>query len=183
MIFGFNTEVVQGALTFHVQSELRARETVLDTQVFVSGRCIGKFATPIPDGIDENAAQEMLRGQHRRLVAAAREGTIAELLEDANEAMTIHWHGGGPIFRRGRVRMSFVVSASGQPIEGADLTVQMEGVAFPVALHATTNGSGQAEVSARISESSLQDCSLRVEATCGERIASRRYRLQKGSAG
>ena len=45
MIFGFNTDVKHGDTIYHVQSEARESELLLQTQVFVRGRCIGKRAT------------------------------------------------------------------------------------------------------------------------------------------
>ena len=45
MIFGFNTDVKHGDTIYHVQSEARESELLLQTQVFVRGRCVGKKAT------------------------------------------------------------------------------------------------------------------------------------------
>ena len=45
MIFGFNTDVKHGDTIYHVQSEAREGELLLQTQVFVRGRCVGKKAT------------------------------------------------------------------------------------------------------------------------------------------
>ena len=45
MIFGFNTDVKHGDTIYHVQSEARESEHLLQTQVFVRGRCVGKKAT------------------------------------------------------------------------------------------------------------------------------------------
>jgi hypothetical protein len=44
MIFGFNTDVKHEDTVYHVQSEAREGEQLLQTQVFVRGRCIGKRA-------------------------------------------------------------------------------------------------------------------------------------------
>ncbi len=44
MIFGFNTDIKQQDTVYHVQSEARESEQLLQTQVFVKGRCIGKRA-------------------------------------------------------------------------------------------------------------------------------------------
>ena len=45
MIFGFNTDVKHEDTVYHVQSEARQADLLLQTQVFVRGRCIGKRAT------------------------------------------------------------------------------------------------------------------------------------------
>jgi hypothetical protein len=44
MIFGFNTDIRHEDTVYHVQSEARESEQLLQTQVFVRGRCIGKRA-------------------------------------------------------------------------------------------------------------------------------------------
>jgi hypothetical protein len=46
MIFGFNTDIRHEDTVYHVQSEAREGEHLLQTQVFVRGRCIGKRAIP-----------------------------------------------------------------------------------------------------------------------------------------
>ncbi|MGE0405761.1 MAG: hypothetical protein AB7O65_05630 [Candidatus Korobacteraceae bacterium] len=84
MIFGFNTDVKAGAVVYHVQSEARHKELLLQTQVFVRGQCIGKCTNPFPEDavlIDfaEDSVQEALKAQHRRIVDSVREGTLAEL--------------------------------------------------------------------------------------------------------
>jgi hypothetical protein len=44
MIFGFNTDIRHDDTVYHVQSEAREGEQLLQTQVFVRGRCVGKRA-------------------------------------------------------------------------------------------------------------------------------------------
>jgi hypothetical protein len=80
VIFGFNTEVVFGTTCYHLQSEFRARERLLQTQVFVSGQCVGKVAKPAADGLTEADCEKALREQHRAAVASARDGKIKEWL-------------------------------------------------------------------------------------------------------
>ena len=85
MIFGFNTDVKYGDSVYHVQSEARVHDRLLQTQVFVKGRCIGKRATSYADqvelpGFSDEHMQALLREQHRVFVNAARAGSIeAEL--------------------------------------------------------------------------------------------------------
>jgi hypothetical protein len=80
MIFGFNTEVVLGQTCYHLQSEFRARDRVLQTQVFVSGQCVGKVATQPAAELPEADCQQSLREQHRAAVAATRDGKIEQWL-------------------------------------------------------------------------------------------------------
>lgn len=84
MVFGFNSEVKQSDTVYHVQSELRAAEHLLDTQIFVGGRCVGKHATHLPpgDGLSDDRIHDRLREQHRRVVAAIRAGELEKLLAE-----------------------------------------------------------------------------------------------------
>lgn len=76
MVFGYNTEIRLGDTLYHVQSEARGCEPLLETQVFVKGRCISKRS--IQAGSDENlqAVQESLRLQHRSVVDCIRAGQL-----------------------------------------------------------------------------------------------------------
>ena len=58
MIFGFNTDIRHEDTVYHVQSEAREGEQLLQTQVFVRGRCIGKRAVSYGSGAAEEAARE-----------------------------------------------------------------------------------------------------------------------------
>ena len=85
MIFGFNTDIKHGDTVYHVQSEARKAEKLLQTQVFVRGRCIGKRATSYaemeqkPD-FTEDHMHDMLKTQHRGMLDGIREGKLNELL-------------------------------------------------------------------------------------------------------
>ena len=79
MIFGFNTDVKFDDTVYHVQSEARESELLLQTQVFVRGRCFGKRATPyvdrVPDGgFTDQQKEQVLREQHRLVLDAIRDG-------------------------------------------------------------------------------------------------------------
>ncbi|SRR6266568_5425595 len=80
MIFGFNTDIKVRETVYHVQTELREQERRLESQVFVSGRCIGKRSTPLPLNAAEQDIQEMARAQHRWIVEAVREGFVDDVL-------------------------------------------------------------------------------------------------------
>lgn len=75
MIFGYNTEIRQGDTVYHVQSEARSSEQVLETQIFVKGHCIGKHSVPSADAYPLGV-QEALRQQHRSIVERIRAGKL-----------------------------------------------------------------------------------------------------------
>src|SRR6266576_6237491 len=86
MIFGFNTDVKVGDTVYHVQSEARKADQLLQTQVFVRGRCIGKKATSYAEQIgspdfNDDRMHEMLKSQHKTILEAVRENRVEDLLE------------------------------------------------------------------------------------------------------
>ena len=113
MIFGFNTDIRHQDTVYHVQSEAREAEQVLQTQVFVRGRCIGKHAVPYAaisptDGDDGSAGGEqnreepnrsdqnhdqhrekMLRDLHRQVLDAIREGRLDSILGKDEAVSTV----------------------------------------------------------------------------------------------
>src|SRR5437763_14514614 len=86
MIFGFNTDIKHEDTVYHVQSEAREADLLLQTQVFVKGRCIGKRATPYaeqansPDFTDQKK-ESILREQHRLVLDEIRDGRLEKVFE------------------------------------------------------------------------------------------------------
>src|SRR5437773_2494315 len=86
MIFGFNTDIKHEDTVYHVQSEAREGDLLLQTQVFVRGRCIGKRATPYseqaqsPDFTDQKK-EAILREQHRLVLDAIRDGRLEQVFD------------------------------------------------------------------------------------------------------
>jgi hypothetical protein len=105
MIFGFNTDIRHEDTVYHVQSEAREGEQLLQTQVFVKGRCIGKRAVPYgsnpaevakaaegADGALQSVVQSVLqshdqdkekrlRDLHREVLDAIRDGKLDSILD------------------------------------------------------------------------------------------------------
>jgi hypothetical protein len=85
MIFGFNTDIKSGNTIYHVQSEAREHERLLQTQIFVRGHCIGKKAVSYADLVShpefsEHRMHEMLKSQHRETVENLRAGHVDDAL-------------------------------------------------------------------------------------------------------
>ncbi len=85
MIFGFNTDIKHDSTVYHVQSEAREGERLLQTQVFVRGRCIGKKAASYADILghpefSEERMHEMLKLQHRTTIDDIRNGRIEDAM-------------------------------------------------------------------------------------------------------
>jgi hypothetical protein len=88
MIFGFNTDVKYGDTLYHVQSEARHTSHLLQTMVFVSGRCVGKRATSYGEyaatpEFSEDRMHELLRDQHLFVVDAIKEGKLEVALQNS----------------------------------------------------------------------------------------------------
>ena len=64
MIFGFNTDIRHDETVYHVQSEAREGEQLLQTQVFVRGRCIGTRAISYASGVEEEKLADRNAGQN-----------------------------------------------------------------------------------------------------------------------
>jgi len=121
MIFGFNTDIKHEGTVYHVQSEARKAEKLLQTQVFVRGRCIGKRATSYaemekqPD-FTEDHMHDMLKSQHRSMLDGIREGKLNQLLgldEAGNHIDTPGASAGG----NGRASAAAATAAAGMEIQ------------------------------------------------------------------
>ena len=80
MLMGFNTDVKQDGVVYHVQTEPR-KDAGIETTVYTHGAVIHKLTTSFrnllnsPD-YDEEQVRKMLEEQHRRVIAQIRSGTI-----------------------------------------------------------------------------------------------------------
>ena len=88
MVFGFNTDVKHQDTIYHVQSEAREADLLLQTQVFVRGRCVGKRAKSYASkaaesGFGDAQKEHELREQHRLVLDAIREGKLDGVLDKA----------------------------------------------------------------------------------------------------
>src|SRR5919108_5337035 len=90
MIFGFNTDIKHGDTVYHVQSEAREGELLLQTQVFVRGRCVGKraisYADKLTGGFSDQQKEHILRDQHRLVLDAIRDGKLDTVLDRKDAA-------------------------------------------------------------------------------------------------
>ncbi len=148
MIFGFNTDIKSGNTIYHVQSEARENERLLQTQIFVRGQCIGKKATSYADLIDhpefsETRMHEMLKSQHRETVESVRAGNIDEALTKvrplnavlsemsgveipaatttAEAALLLEFINSSDVFSGETVQLRFRVLEGDRPVTGAKL--------------------------------------------------------------
>lgn len=173
MIFGFNTDIRAQGTVYHVQTEVREHEQWLESQVFVSGRCIGKRSTALPPESGEEAIQELARAQHRWVLDAVRDGFVDEVLnQETSEELVVQFLGsvrvsdGGALLRF-RVLSGGYVAGSAQV--GAYWKTQS---ASGVLENTLTNDAGVAEMPLTLAEGTTD---LEVSARLENRETKRRF--------
>ncbi|HEY4765239.1 MAG TPA: hypothetical protein VIH75_16300 [Candidatus Sulfotelmatobacter sp.] len=192
MIFGFNTDVKHGDTIYHVQSEARESELLLQSQVFVRGRCIGKKATSYASKAAESQLgdaqkEQQLREQHRLVLDAIREGKLDNVLDHpeaeavaAIKELDVQWLNSASIHAHGNLTMQLRVIEGGVAAPGARLTFRFTrpGQAS-LYTQAVADSTGAAEIKLEVEEAALADSSLLVQANYQGRTATRKFALQR----
>jgi hypothetical protein len=196
MIFGFNTDIRHEDTVYHVQSEAREGEQLLQTQVFVRGRCIGKRATPYGPGAgksfpaNDQDMEKRLRELHREAVDAIRDGKLDSILDkretqetlEAVKELDLEWINASSVHSSGALTMQIRVTDGGATVEGARLTLRFARPdAAPYYAQVLTDAKGHAEMSVRVDEKSLYDSSVVVQASFDGRTATRKFLLRAAS--
>jgi hypothetical protein len=165
MIFGFNTDIRSRGTVYHVQTEVREQETRLESQVFVSGRCIGKRSAQLPPG-NPDEIQEMARAQHRWIVDAVREGFVDEVLkQDVAEELAVQFLGSRRI-SADEVLLRFRVVSGGLVVVSARVEARWRTGSSSGLLDDTpTNEAGVAEMRLALADGAAElEVKVRVEA-------------------
>ncbi|HXU14768.1 MAG TPA: hypothetical protein VN708_06525 [Terriglobales bacterium] len=196
MIFGFNTDVKHNDTIYHVQSEAREGDLLLQTQVFVRGRCIGKRATPYadqaksPDFTDQRK-EHILREQHRLVLEAIREGRLQEVFDNRDTPETlatikeldIQWVNAESVHAGEKLSVRLRATEGGLGIANARLTVRLARTnAAPFYTQLTTDNLGEAELVVIVEESSLADSSVLVQVNSSGRTATRKFQMRRVEA-
>lgn len=149
MIFGFNTDIKSGNTIYHVQSEAREHERLLQTQIFVRGHCIGKKAASYAElashpEFSEARMHEMLKSQHRNTVESLRAGQVDEALarvrplnevlsemsgvqipatssQPAPATLSLEFLNSAPVLAGETLQLRFRVLQGDKPVNGAKL--------------------------------------------------------------
>jgi hypothetical protein len=207
MIFGFNTDVKHGDTIYHVQSEARESELLLQTQVFVRGRCVGKKATSYGSNTSGSQAsgtqssgsqtseaqigdahkEQLLREQHRLVLDAIREGKLDNVLDHPEaealatvKELDVQWLNSESIHTDRNLTMQLRVTEGGAAAAGARLTFRFARPgASPFYTQAVADSGGAAEIKIEVGEAELPDLSLLVQANFGGRTATRKFALRK----
>jgi hypothetical protein len=173
MIFGFNTDIRAQGTVYHVQTEVREHEQWLESQVFVSGRCIGKRSTPLPQESSEQAVQDLARAQHRWVLEAVREGFVDEVLNpDTIEDLAVQFLGSVRVSDEG-VLLRFRVLSGGYVAASAEVAACWKTPSASGVLKNTfTNEAGVAEMPLALADGTTE---LEVRARLEKREIVRRF--------
>ena len=178
MIFGFNTDVKHGDTIYHVQSEARESELLLQTQVFVRGRCIGKRATSYAEtgsqpaiyrpakraGPARPAPPGARRHPRRATGRHSRPQRTPEALAAVKE-LEVQWLNADSVHADRNLTMQLRVTEGGTAVAGARLTFRFARPdAAPFYTQVVTDSGGAAEMKIEVEESALPDSSVLVQA-------------------
>jgi hypothetical protein len=195
MIFGFNTDIRHEDTVYHVQSEAREAEQLLQTQVFVKGRCVGKRAVPYgasgPTGAssptNDQDKEKILRELHREVLDAIRDGKLDSILDKRDTPETLatvkeldlEWVNAKSVHMSGALTMQIRVTDGGATVEGARLTLRFARPdAAPYYAQVLTDAKGHAEMNVQVDEKLLPDSSVLVQASFAGRTATRKFQLR-----
>jgi hypothetical protein len=192
MIFGFNTDVKHGDTIYHVQSEAREGELLLQSQVFVRGRCIGKRAISYANKAAEPQfgdaqKEQQLREQHRLVLDAIREGKLDNVLDHpeaealaAVKELDVQWLNAESVHANRTLTRQWRATEAGAAAPGARLTFRFARPgAAPFYTQAVADSEGAAEVKIDVEEAAMPDSSLLVQANYQGRTATRKFELRK----
>jgi hypothetical protein len=192
MIFGFNTDVKHIDTIYHVQSEARESEQLLQTQVFVRGRCVGKkaisyAASALQPGFGDAQKEQQLRDQHRLVLEAIKAGRLDQVLDKAEseslsgiKQLDVQWENAESVHGDRNLTMRLRVTEAGAAVAKARLTFRFARPdAAPFYTQATTDSAGGAVVSFEVDESALVDSSVMVQANHEGRTVTRKFALRK----
>jgi len=196
-------------MVFHVQSEPRHSERLLQTQVFVGGRCIGKTSLSYANrmcepGFFEEHVQALLKTQHRQVVDAAREGRIHEVLREGEppprpeaqafapdvtmapepapppQALGIEWTNRSSVYASGAVQMQVKVTRGDSSSSGASVVSRF---AAPDAqanyTHAVTDADGCATLQLPATEPDLPGATVVIQASVDGSCITKKFRLKR----
>ena len=180
MIFGFNTDIRAQGTVYHVQTELREREQCLESQVFVSGRCIGKRSIPVPPESGEEGIQELARSQHRWILEAVRDGFVDEVLnQETPEELVVQFLGSVRVSEMGAV-LRFRVLSGGYVAESVQVRACWKTQSASGVLEETlTNEAGVAEMPIALADGETE---LEVRARLQTRETKRRFLVKSARA-
>jgi hypothetical protein len=192
MIFGFNTDAKVGDTVYHVQSEARVNDLLLQTQVFVKGHCIGKRASSyaeksVQPGFKAEDMHELLKQQHRMVLEAVREERVKDIfcsdgeVQDVNAGgLSIRWVNSDQTFTGNAAELKLQVLLHHQPIDGALVTSRLE---FTPDAHihsqSMSEEDGSVSLEVELPSDSAAETPILIRAKTDEKSVTRKFRLKR----
>ncbi len=190
-IFGFNTDVRHDDVVYHVQSEARQNDLLLQTLVFVKGQCVGKQAFSYAQelslpGFSTEAMHELLKTQHKAVLDAIQQGQMnsvlgngAEVQDIGGSGLSLQWKSG--VAGEGSdLPVNFQVLDAGNPASGAEVVVR--GIIASDGLElarGATDSSGAVQLSIPLTEDVLSRGAVMVQATLQAKSVTRKFRVKR----
>lgn len=190
-IFGFNTDVKHADVVYHVQSEARQNDLLLQTLVFVKGQCVGKQAFSYAKelshpGFSTEAMHELLKTQHKTVLDAIQQGQMDSVLGNGTEVQDVGGSGLSLQWKSAAaadgadVAVSFQVLDCSEAASGAEVVVH--GVIASDGLElarGVTDGNGSVQLSVPLTDDVLNRGAVMVQATHQGKSATRKLRIKK----
>jgi hypothetical protein len=190
-IFGFNTDVKYAEVVYHVQSEARQNDLLLQTLVFVKGQCVGKQTVSYAQRVSQpdfstEGIHELLKSQHKTVLDAIQQGRMESVLGGGTEVqdvggsgLSLQWkpvHAGDAQI----LSVTFTVLDAGQPATGAEVVVRgviaSDGLELARGLADRT---GAVELSIPLTAEVLARGAVMVQATRDGKSATRKFRWKR----
>ena len=204
MIFGFNTDIKHEGTVYHVQSEARQQEKLLQTQVFLRGRCIGKRAShydgisapsaEVPKsgeaGLSESQVEQLLREQHKLVSDAIKDGRLESVLDkhEAPEALAsvrqldLQWINASDVFPDSSLLLNLLVTEAGAAISGAKLVSRLDRLEQkPAFSEAVADSEGKVEIKLNVDEAAMTSAAVLVQASHQGRTVTRKFTFKKSA--
>ena len=191
-IFGFNTDVKLADVVYHVQSEARQNDLLLQTLVFVKGQCVGKqafsYAHEISHpGFSTEAMHELLKVQHKAVIDAIQQGQISSVLGNGTDVqdvggsgLSLQWKTPAATGESSGMPVNFQVLDCGKPALGAEVVVR--GVIASDGLELArgiADASGAVALSIPLTEDVLNRGAVMVQATREGKSVTRKLRVRR----
>jgi hypothetical protein len=190
-IFGFNTDVKHADVVYHVQSEARQNDLLLQTLVFVKGQCVAKqafsYAHEISHpGFSTEAMHEFLKVQHKAVLDVIQQGELSSRLSNGAEVQDVGGSGLSLQWKSGAagegsdLPVNFQVLDLGQAATGAEVVVR--GVIASDGLElarGVADGTGAVLLSIPLTEDVLSRGAVMVQATLQEKSVTRKFRVKR----
>jgi hypothetical protein len=195
MSSGFNTDIVHGEQTLHVQTEDRGpQHLVIDTVVYRNGHILHRHSAGYADfassaEFSAEALRQRVEAQHREVIDALRAGSIdAQIAAAEQEAMRaagiqLQLLNAGSWLAAGRVSLELSVAhrADGSPAPGARIEASIEGALRENRQSAVTDESGRTKIEFELPPLGKGDLALVIDAELDSRKENLRFAMRSRS--